>query len=433
MLATVTQVSFSQEAVVVSENRQVLTDEQLMDIVQRQTFRYFWDFGHPVSGLARERSNRTHYGDEVVTIGGTGFSVMAMIVAAERKYESREKIVERLLLMLAFLEKADRYHGIFPHWLNGETGKTIPFSEKDNGADLVETSYLFQGLLAAKEYFNGENPEERQLSNRIGKLWREADFSWFTRNGENVLYWHWSPTYGWAMNHKIQGWNECLITYVMAAASPTHGIKSEVYHKGWKSGKHYLNGKRYFDVTLPLGFDYGGPLFFAHYSFLGLDPQGLKEGGVDFWEQNKAHTEINYRYCVANPKKFEGYGSRCWGLTSSDSPNGYDAHSPENDLGVISPTAAISSMPYTPGPSMQAMRYFYGQMRERLWSKYGFYDAFSPSTGWVANSHLAIDQGPIIIMLENHRTGLLWKYFMRNEDVKSGLRKLGFESPHLTM
>ena len=409
-----------------------LGDDELLDLVQRQTFRYFWDFGHPVSGLARERSNVTPYhGNEVVTSGGSGFGIMSFIVAIERKWISREEGVKRMIKVLTFLEKTDRFHGMFSHWLDGGTGKVIPFSKNDNGADLVESAYLFQGLLAAKEYFDNETDEEKKIRDAIEKLWKEAEWSWFTRGGRDVLYWHWSPDREWAMNHEIRGYNECLITYILAASSPTHVIDTGVYHKGWAGGKNFINGKDYYGIKLPLGFDYGGPLFFSHYSFLGLDPRGLRDRYADYWTQNTNHTLINREHCIRNPNKYKGYGEKCWGLTASDNHKGYGAHSPTEDLGVISPTAALSSFPYTPEHSMNAMRHFYENLGSKIWTQYGFADAFNETENWYADSHLAIDQGPIIVMIENYRSGLLWKLFMKNEDVQRGLKRLGFESPYI--
>jgi hypothetical protein len=407
-----------------------LTDEQLLDLVQQQTFRYFWDFGDPVSGLARERSNITNYGNEVSTIGGTGFGVMCFIVAAERKWKTREEVAARLLKMVRFLEKADRFHGMFPHWTYGATGKVRPFSKNDNGADIVESAYLFQGLIAAREYFNKNNKQETEIRRIITKLWNEADWNWFTK-GENILYWHWSPDKGWIMNHRITGFNECLITYVLAASSSTHSISPDVYHKGWTDSKEFINGKDYYGIKLPLGFEYGGPLFFSQYSFLGLDPHGLKDKYADYWEQNKNHTLINRQYCIENPKNFKGYGENCWGLTASDNHRGYGAHSPTEDLGVITPTAALSAFPYTPEYSMKALRHFYEDLGDKIWTQYGFADAFNETENWYADSHLAIDQGPIIVMIENYRSGLLWKLFMKNSEIQNGLRKLGFDSPYL--
>lgn len=409
-----------------------LSDTALLELVQKQTFRYFWEFGHPVSGMSRERSNIAFdYGDEVVTTGGTGFGIMAMIVASERGWQPRDSVAERLLKMMKFLSKADHYHGIFPHWLNGATGKIVPFGRKDDGGDLVESSFLFQGMLAARQYFDRDNDVERDLRNRIQWLWSEAEWDWYTRGNPNQLYWHWSPNNGWAMNFELRGYNETLITYVLAASSPRYPITAQVYNKCWAQSDHFKNGKEYYGEKLPLGFEFGGPLFFAHYSFLGLDPRKLKDQYADYWEQNVNHSLINYKHCVANPGKFKGYGENSWGLTASDTYNGYNAHSPTNDFGTITPTAALSSFPYTPEQSMKALRHFYDDLGDKIWSEYGFTDAFNESQNWYAKSHLAIDQGPIIVMIENYRTGLLWKLFMKDPDVQTGLKKLGFESPAL--
>jgi hypothetical protein len=410
---------------------QGLSDSALLDVLQRQTFRYFWDFAHPVSGMARERSNVAFgYGDEVVTTGGTGFGVMATIVAVERGWISRDTAARHLLKMVKFLSKAEAYHGVFPHWMDGATGKTIPFSRKDDGADLVETSYLFQGLLTVRQYFDGRSNIETELRNRINWLWNDIEWDWFTKGGEEVLYWHWSPNNGWAMNFPVRGFNECLIMYVLAASGENYPVRSAVYHRGWAQSSFFKNGKEYYGIKLPLGFDYGGPLFFSHYSFLGLDPNGLSDRYSNYWEQNKNHTLINRAHCVANPNKFKGYGENCWGLTASDNHQGYGAHAPDNDLGVISPTAALSAFPYTPEYSMQALRHFYYDLGDKIWSDYGFVDAFNESEGWLAKSHLAIDQGPIIVMIENYRSGLLWKIFMSCPEIQKGLKKLDFQSSY---
>jgi hypothetical protein len=404
-----------------------LSDSTLLDIVQKQTFRYFWEFAHPVSGMARERSNVAYnYGEEVTTTGGTGFGVMATIAATERKWIGRDTAAKRLLKLINFLSKADSYHGVFAHWLNGATGKTIPFSRKDDGADLVETSYLFQGLLCARQYFNGSNDTESELRNRIEWLWNDIEWNWFTKGGEDVLYWHWSPNNGWAMDFPVRGFNECLIMYVLAASAERYPVSAAVYHRGWVQSNFFKNGKIFYGYELPLGFDYGGPLFFSQYSFLGLDPHGLKDGYADYWEQNKNHTLINHAYCLDNPKAFKGYGDNCWGLTASDTYNGYNAYSPTNDEGTIAPTAALSAFPYTPDFSMKALKHFYYELGDKIWGQYGFTDAFNETKNWYAKSNLAIDEGPIIIMIENYRSGLLWKLFMSCPEIKTGLNKLNF-------
>ena len=407
-----------------SDKFERISDEELLTLVQEKTFKYFWDYAHPVSGLSRERLNS----GDIVTSGGSGFGIMAIPVGIERGFITREEGAERMLTIATFLdEKAERFHGAYSHWLDGNTGKAIDFSAKDDGGDLVETGFLIEGLLTVQQYFNLDNPTENAIRDKITKIWEEVEWDWYLKS-TNCLYWHWSPEHEWAMNMKISGWNEALICYVLAASSPTHPISKEVYDQGWARNGGMKNGKKYYDITLPLGTsgDKGGPLFFAHYSFLGLDPRNLEDQYANYWEQNTAHAKINHAYCVANPKKHYGYSDECWGLTASDIPNGYTANSPGNDNGTIAPTAALASFPYTPEESMKAMRYFYYALGDKLFGEYGFHDAFNLSQRWFAPSYIAIDQGPIVVMIENYRTGLLWENFMKNEDVKKGLDKLGF-------
>ena len=399
-----------------------ILDDELLDLVQEHTFQYFWSGAHPLSGMARERSTS----GDLVTTGGTGFGLMALIVGIERGFITRNQGVERITTIVNFLENANRFHGVWPHWMNGNTGIIFPFSANDNGGDLVETAFLAQGLITARQYLEVGNPQENNLITNINGLLDGIEWDWYTKDGSNVLYWHWSPTVGWAMNMPIRGYNEALITYVMAATSVIHSINQNVYQEGWARSGDIINNKEYYGINLPVGYDYGGPLFFAHYSFLGLDPRNLKDQYADYWVQNVAHTSINRQHCIINPQKYIAYGSQCWGLTASDEPGGYSAHSPTNDLGVISPTAAISSMPYTPEASMEAMRFFYYKLGDRTWGEYGFKDAFSVTDGWYAESYLAIDQGPQIIMIENHRSGLLWDLFMSAPEVDQALQKLGF-------
>ncbi len=413
-----------------------ITDEDLLELTQRETLRYFWEFAEINSGCARERYHPSDPGYDALTVatGGTGFGLMALIVGMERNFIEKEEGLNRMEKILEFLEAADRFHGAWPHWIVGNSGNTIAFSQLDDGADLVETAYLAQGLICVQEYLASGTDRERALSARAETLWHGVEWDWFTQ-GQEVLYWHWSPNHGFAINLQLKGYNEVLIAYVLAAASPDNGIEKSVYTNGWASGGKITSANVQYGYPLLVAHsgsqEFGGPLFWAHYSYLGLDPRKLSDEYTNYWEVNTNHSKINYNYCVENPEGYKGYGSDCWGLTASYSRNedgslGYLAHRPGNDTGVISPTAAISSMPYTPDESLNALRYFY-QQREWLLGPAGFYDSFSPEFGnWVAEAYLAIDQGPIIVMIENHRTGLLWQLFMQNEEVRSGLEKLGF-------
>lgn len=404
-----------------------ITDEELLTKIQQQTFKYFYDFGHPQSGMARERNTS----GDVVTSGGSGFGVMALVTGIHRNFITRAEGLARIQKIVNFLKTADRFHGAYPHWLNGNTGAVVPFSQKDNGGDLIETSLLMQGLLSARQYFNGADQAEATLRANINDIYNAVEWDWYRKDNSNTLYWHWSPDYNWDMNMRVTGWNEALITYVLAASSPTHTIPKSVYDNGWAQNGAIKNGSVYYGIPLPLGPDQGGPLFFAHYSFLGINPMGLTDAYANYEVQNKAHALINYNYCKANPKGHYGYSEQCWGLTASDINNGYTASSPTNDVSVIAPTAAIASLPYTPDESMKAIKFFYYKLGDKIFKEYGFIDAFSLQQQWFAGSTLAIDQGPIIIMIENHRSKLLWNLFMSCPEVKSGMQKLGFSGPDL--
>lgn len=431
-----------------------IPDSTLLEIVQRQTFRYFWHFAHPLSGLARERDapvkalyywdfineawdepnlSKEIFGSEDCAIGGTGMGILSTIVAVNRGWIGRDTAVKRLIQIADFLARADCYHGIFPHFMNGTTGKTVPFDRLDDGADIVETSYLMMGFLCAREYFNDNNITEKYLRKRIDQMWGAANWNWHTNGNSKRLFWHWSPRNDFDMNFPVWGWNECLITYILSASSPNHSIARSVYDSTWAGSFGWRNGHSYYGYELPLGsYDKGGPLFFEQYTFMGIDPNGLKDSyNIDYLMQATNHTLINRAYCIENPKHYKGYGEDCWGLTAGDSYKGYVAHCPEEDRGVIQPTAALSSMPYTPEYSMQALKHFYYDLGSSIWGPYGFADGFSIDQNWYAKSHLAIDQGPIVVMIENYRSGLIWNLFMKIPDVQNGLIKLGFMSKYI--
>ncbi len=400
-----------------------LSDNALLDMVQRYTFRYFWDFGHPVSGMARERNSSGN----TVTTGGTGFGIMGILVGIERGFITRVEGRDRILKISGFLQFADSFHGVFPHWMNGNTGNVIPFSQFDDGGDIVETAFLMEGLLAARQYFDQNEPYEEALRQVITGLWEDVEWDFYRKNNSNVIYWHWSPNYAWQMNFPIRGYNEAMMVYLLAIASPTHPVPASLWNSGWAS-QNYASGLTWYGYKLDVGPSYGGPLFFAHYSFLGFDPRNKRDAYANYFTQNKNHTLINRAFCIANPLNHEGYGETCWGLTASDDPFGYLAHAPggTTDNGTISPTAALSSMPYTYNESMAALKHFYREHGERLWGEMGFYDAFNLGQDWFADSYLAIDQGPILGMIENYRTNLLWNLFMANPEIQPALDAIGF-------
>ena len=416
-----------------------ISEEALLDTVQKQTLKYFWDYAEPNSGMARERyhpdgeypKNDAH----VVTTGGTGFGLMGIVAGMERGFIPRDSAVARLEKIADFLEQAPRFHGAWSHWLNGETGQVQAFSKKDNGGDIVETSFLAQGFIVVREYLKNGSEEEKTVARKYDELWKGIEWNWYTNN-KNGIYWHWSPVYEWEMDFMIEGYNECLITYVMAASSPDYAIAPEVYHDGWARSGNITTDAKAYGIPLILKHNTrggkGGPLFWAHYSYLGLNPKGLSDKYANYWDLNVNHTLINYEYCQENPENHAAYGPNSWGLTASytrsdDGSTGYAAHSPDSDRGVVSPTAAISSIPYTPEKSLAAMKYFYTDLHELLWGPAGFYDAFSlEGEKWAAKRYLAIDQGPMLVMIENYRSGLIWDLFMQAPEVRNGLNNLGF-------
>ncbi|MEO8253517.1 MAG: glucoamylase family protein [Flavobacterium sp.] len=415
-----------------------ITDEQLLDQVQKDAIKYFWDYAETNSKLARERylTDDPNFEANKVTTGGSGFGLMSLIVGVERGFIPRKEAISRMTTAMDFLAKADRFHGAWAHWMDGATGKAISFGNKDDGGDIVETAFLCQGLIAVREYFKEGNTQEKALASKADNLWKTVEWNWYT-NGENAMYWHWSPNFGWEMKFKLEGYNECLLAYVLGAASPTHPIPAAAYHEAWARSGAITTDKTQYGI--PLVFKYNtvsgnvGPLFWAQYSYLGLDPSQLTDKYANYWELTQNQAKIMYQHAIVNPKKWKGYSEKCWGLTASYSRNpdgttGYSAHDTDNDLGVITPTAALSSFPYTPKESMQFLKYLYTEKKSEYVGIAGPYDAFSPHYNWVTKRYLAIDQGTIAPMIENYRTGLLWKLFMNAPEVQSGLLKLDFHS-----
>jgi hypothetical protein len=432
---------------VVSATTKPMGDEALLDMVQEAHFRYYWEGAEKNSGLSLENIPGRA---EMVASGASGFGIMALLVGAERKFITRGEAVERFLKITAFLEKAEKFHGAFSHFINGPTGKAEPFfGQRDNGGDLVETSFLVQGLLAARQYFSGATEQERLIRERIDKIWHKIEWDWYRQYPDSkFLYWHWSPDQAWIINHKLIGWNETMITYLLAIASKEHSVPASLYYTGWASqseeaqqyrsgwgktndGDHYTNGNTYYGIPLKVGVSNGGPLFFVHYSFLGADPRKVSDAYTDYFSNNQAIALINYRYCVENPEKHKGYGKDCWGLTASDGLWGYSANEPvpAADEGKMTPTGALASFPYTPAESMAALKNYYYNYGDFLWGEYGFRDAFNLDENWCGEIYMGLNQAPIVVMIENHRSGLLWNLFMKNPEIQNALTKVKNQQP----
>lgn len=428
---------------VVSGQTRKFTDAELLDMVQAGCFRYYWELAHPVAGLAPEIMP----GDRnLIATGGNGFGLMALTVATERGFVTRDAAVERLLKAVRFLARADRFHGIWPHFLDGNTGKAVAyFGKYDNGGDLVETAFLMQGLLAARQYFDRDTPAERETRETITRLWHEAEWDWYRRDPDSdVLYWHWSPDHGYHISHPLIGWNETLIVYLLAIASPTHAVPAGLYHTGWAGqseravqyrrgwsrtldGSRYTNGNSYYGIPLAVGEGNGAELFFTQFSFMGFDPRGIRDAYANYFDNNRAIARINHAYCVDNPRGHAGYGPDCWGLSAGINAGG-GRPLPRDDNGTISVMAALGSMPYTPKESLAALKHFYRDLGAKVWGAYGFHDGFNATQNWFEEVYMALNQAPITVMIENYRTGLVWNRFMANPEIRQGLEKIGFRS-----
>lgn len=426
----------------------VFTDDELVTMVQEASFRYYWEAAHPEAGLVPE----VLPGDaNLLALGGSGFGVMAMLVAAERGFVPRKQIAERVLKIVRFLARADRFHGVWPHFLDGDTGRAVPFFGKyDNGGDLVETAFMIQGLLAARQYFDRDTAVEREIRNTVTKLWREVEWSWYRqRPDSDVLYWHWSPDYGFHLNHPLIGWNETMIVYLLAIASPTHRVPADLYHTGWAgtserhvryreqwsrtlTGSRYVNGNSWYGIKLDVGVGNGSDLFFTHFSYLGFDPRGIRDRYTNYFENNRAIARINHSYCVENPRGFIGYGADTWGLSAGINSGG-GRPLPRDDSGTINVMASLASMPYTPEESLAALKHYYRDLGAKIWGIYGFHDGFNETQNWFEEVYMALNQAPIAVMIENHRTGLVWKHFMANPEIQPALDAIGFKkSPQAT-
>ncbi|HEX4285618.1 MAG TPA: glucoamylase family protein [Terracidiphilus sp.] len=428
----------------VSAETYPMSDDELLSMLQEECFRYYWERGsHPVSGMALESVP----GDpRIVATGASGFGIMAIVVGMERDFITQPQGMERLTRIVSFLEKAQRYHGAWPHFMDGTTGHTMPvFGMFDDGGDLVETSFLVEGLMVARQYVQSRGGTAgNALAARINHLWDTVEWDWYLNQpGSKALIWHWSPEWTWRTDHKLTGFNETMATYLLAMASPTHGISADTYYAGWASqsaaaqqyrmawsgtadGEKYENGHTYNGVKLDVGVGTGGPLFFTQYSFMGPDPRKIRDRYTDYFENNRNIALINYRYCQQDPGNFKGYGPGAWGLTASLDPYGYSAHAPNvnADNGTIAPTAALSSFPYTPQESMDALKYYYRTLGARLWGIYGPTDAFNLTLNWYSPDYLGLDQAPMVVMVENYRSGLIWKNFMANPEIAPMLARI---------
>ena len=412
-----------------------MTDDELLTMVQEASFRYYWEAAEPHSGMTRESQPGN---DDMIALGASGFGIMAIVVGTDRGFITRQQAIDRLLKITAFLKTADRFHGVWPHFLSGSTGRVMPvFGIYDNGADLVETSFLMEGLLAARQYFKSDGSQGHELDQRITALWEGVEWNWFRATPHHdALYWHWSPDYSFYIANRLTGWNEVMITYLEAIASPTHNIPPSDFYTGFAGetvGTPYANHQTFYAIPLDVGGPgTGGPLFFTDYSFMGFDPRGIKDKYTDYFVNNRNQALINQAYCIHNPNHWKGYGADTWGITAVDGPEGYVPYEPTQSLddGTIAPTGAISAMAYTPEQSMAALHHFYRDLGAQVWDIYGFRDAFNLQRNWYSGITMGLNQAPMAVMIENYRSGLIWKNFMANPEIAPMLKSIGFRPDH---
>jgi hypothetical protein len=409
----------------VEGHSEALETNQLLTEVQQASFDYFYQYAHPTSGLARASAKRN---PDICAIGASGMGFYNLGVGIDRGFITRQEGADLALKELRFLsDKAERFHGAFPHFINGETGKVIPFSKYDDGADIVETAFLMEGVLFAREYFSQQNPDEIAIRQTADKLWRDVEWDWFVNKSGEIpaMIWHWSPHYGFKKNLYILGFNECQIVYVLALASPTHPIEAKSYWEGWESAG-YESESTQFGVHLELGSrpSTGPPLFETQFSYLGLDPHQLTFHGRSYFDHFRDFCLVQIRYAESKTNVYKGYGP-LWGITASAGPDGYMAFAPGiRDKGTLAPTAALSSMPYVPRESVACLMEMYQKHGSRLWGPFGFYDSFNFTRDWVARTYLCIDEGPIAPMIENYRSGMCWKTFMKCPEILPVIKML---------
>jgi len=436
----------SEPSATVSAATRELSNDELLDMLQEAAFRYYWEASGVNSGMAHENLPGD---DRIVATGATGLGMSALVAAVHRRIITRDQGLERLEKILSFLERVPRYHGAWSHYYDDATGETMAlFGMYDDGGDIIETSYVIQGLLTARGYFDRKIAREQSLRDRVTALWEAVEWDWYRMAPDSpFLYWHWSPQWGYRIQHPLIGFNETVPTYLLGIASPTHAVPASMYYSGWASqakqaqdyrqgwsgspdGRMYANGSSFFGIKLDVGVSSGGPLFFIHYIFMGFDPRALRDRYTDsYFENSRRIAEINRAYCIANPKGFKGYGANAWGLTAGFGPNGYMTPAPDqwNDEGTIALTGALASFPYTPEASMAAFKHFYRELGAELWGEYGPRDNYNPSQQWVAFHYMGLNQAPIVAMVENHRSGVLWRAFMSNPEIGEMLKKLARE------
>lgn len=390
-----------------------MTTDQFLDLVEYKAFLYFWNEANPQNGLVKDRAKnfQQDLNKSGASVAAVGFGLSAVCVAQKRGWITYKEARDRVLnTLLYFRDKIYNNHGFFYHFVDMNTGERAGINELSS----IDTTLFLAGALFAGEYFGGDI---KKIANEI---YERVDWQWMMAGG-STLNMGWYPESGF-----LDAWwnNYCedLILYLLAIGSPTHPIPASIWDNVSRKAERYAG---YTSIEC-------GPLFTHQYSHVWVDFRGIHDAYADYFENSVYATLANRAYCVDEfSKKFRTYSENVWGLTAGDGPDGYKAYggSPrwfEKPDGTVLPTAPAGSIVFTPELSIAALKYMYDNYKDRIWGKYGFSDSFNLDRNWVASDALGIDEGPIVLMIENYRSGMVWKYFMRNKCIKDAMKAVGF-------
>jgi hypothetical protein len=419
--------------------------DKLMNDEQEAAVRFYVDEALPASGLSPE--GRPGWGPTITAIGASGMGIENIIVGVERGFIPRQEGLDLILRQLRFLDtKAEKQKGAFGHWMDDGSGEIKPFMNPGTSVDLVETAFLIEGVIIAREYFKGDTPEEKELREIANRLSANVEWDKFMARAEKdpsnpkktnwvhetnapVMIWHWHPVDGFS-DVPVKGFNEALMCYLLGIGSETHPINPQSYYEGWMDPQRGLGKAREdFGIKHSLGYGVGWPLFFAHYTFIGYDPKQVSYDGKSYFDHFVDACRIQQLYAKSRAGEFKGFDT-LWGQAASLYPKGYRPNEPgPRDDGTIASTAALSSMPYLPEAVIPCMESMYLNYGDRLWGPYGFYNAINPTQNWVGQKYIGIELGPIAPMIENYRSGLFWKLFMQSPEARRAAKKIEEAKP----
>lgn len=409
----------------------VRSDEEFLDVLQRTAFQYFWEHANPDNGLVRDRSTPT----SKCSIAATGFGLSALPVGIDRGWITRAAGRARVLTTLRTLARLPQgpaaedvagHRGWFYHFLEMETGLRAWKCELSS----IDTALLLAGVLDAAQYFTDPQPDEVEIRRLASLLLERVDWHWM-RNGADSLSMGWHPEKGFIGTHWV-GYNEAMILYLLGLGVEKEPLEASAW-AAWTSGYVWTTQYGQSFVEFP-------PLFGHQYSHVWVDFRGLADPwlqarGIDYFENSRRATLAQHAYALDNPMGWQGYGPFAWGLTACDGPGrgrfrDYSARGAppvEFDDGTLAPTAVGASVPFAPDICLPTLRHYFDAFGDRLWTRYGFRDAFNLEANWWGPDVLGIDQGPILLMLENHRTGRVWSRVTRHPVIQRGLRRAGFQ------